>query len=1031
MTAKPGVYEALITEVLAREIETAARAGHAVERVAQPLDRLDEALAHHVHVELLRALRDLGPDKRERRFELVASALAAIGVDAGRLDPSGVTGDETLTWIGPRPGGVAVPSPPARPQHGLVHPSLILPGPHEVSLLHEIARELETAEQVDAVVAFLKFSGLRLLRPALTRFFDRGGRFRLVVSTYTGATELRAVVELARLGATVRVADEDETTRLHAKAWHFRRPTGLSTAYIGSSNLSRSALTDGVEWNVRMTEARTPDLLERFATAFAQLWAKCAPDFDAAADTERLGRVLERARGPAGPDRVPFLWIEAEPKPHQARILDALRAERARGHTRNLVVAATGTGKTWVAAFDYAEQARDGHRPRLLFVAHRKEILAQSLAVYRAVLRDPGFGELLVDGARPTVGAHVFASIQSLSARALATLDPDAYEIVVVDEFHHAEAPTYTALLRHLTPRLLLGLTATPERADGKSVLRWFDDRIAFELRLWDALQQDLLAPFHYFGVDDPTSAERAWRRGRLDAGVLDGLYTGDDLRARRILDAVARYVGDPRRMRALGFCVGVGHTQVMARAFEAAGLPAVAVTGEAPSSEREAALRRLKDGELCAVFTVDLFNEGVDVPDVDTVLFLRPTESATIFLQQLGRGLRKAPDKGALTVLDLIGHVHADFRYEARFQAMLGMSRRGVERSLEADFPLLPAGTAIQLEPMAKERVLGSIQRAIRGGWTNLVAALRGLGPSATLAAFLHETGVDLTDVYRPNAGGWTALRRAAGFERRPPTEDEPTRARALGRMLHLDDPLRLDTWRRWLAHAAPPRVDDLDDAGRALARMLLVLVGDRRAKLDNLEAELRTFWRDHAPLRDELAQLLDVLDDRVRHTTRPIAGPAPLRAHATYTRDEIIAAWGLTSNGRLREVREGVAFDEALGVELLFVTLDKSDDAFKPAIRYADYPISPTRFHWETQNRTSASSPSGRRYVDHAAQGVAMHLFVRARRKDERGQTLPYAFLGPVRYVSHESERPMRIVWELEVPMPGWVLEEGAVAV
>jgi len=741
--------------------------------------------------------------------------------------------------------------------------------------------------------------------------------------------------------------------------------------------------------------------------------------------------VTALASGQTGGDPNSFLRIDTAPKPHQEQVLDALVAEREHGHAHNLVVAATGTGKTWIAAFDYRRQCEGGRRPTLLFVAHRKEILAQSLVVYRTVLQDPHFGELLVDGAKPRRGAHVFASIQSLRAGVIADLDPEAYRIVVVDEFHHAAAPSYDALLGRLKPKILLGLTATPERADGQSVLPWFDGRIAAEMRLWDALEQDLLAPFHYFGVEDATSAETAWRRGRLDAGALDNLYSADDVRARRILQAVHRYVGDPQTMRALGFCVGVGHAQIMARAFTEAGLPSMAVHAGTPNADRADTQCQLLAGDLCALFTVDLFNEGVDLPDVDTVLFLRPTESATVFLQQLGRGLRKAPGKAVLTVLDFVGHVHEDFRYELRFQAMLGQGRRGVERSVVEGFPRLPPGTAIQLEPGVQNRVLASLKRSIGAGWPRMVRALRGLGPTATLRDFLSDTGIELGDLYKDKGNtGWTALRRAAGFETRPAGDGEARRARALARTLHIDDPLRLDTWTRWLQREEPPSIPALDETRRALARMLMVLIGDRRAPLSTMQDELRTFWTAHAPLREELAELLAVLDDRLRHTSRPTGSPVPLRVHATYTRDEIIAAWGLTSKGRLREVREGVAFDAARQVELLFVTLDKSDDAFRPAIRYADYPISATRFHWESQNRTTPTSPTGQRYIDHRAMGVQIQLFVRARRKDERSQTMPYAFLGPVRYVRHQGEKPMQIVWELGSPMPAWVQVEGAAA-
>lgn len=1030
MELQPGVYEALVSELMEAELRRLRGLGHPIVGESQPLDRLEEALARHLYEVARRALRDLPKGDRRGRLALIERALSVLDDEAPRLGAIPGGEDETLTWIGPPPGSaVSSPEPPGRPHHGLVHPSLIFNGRQDLSLVSELKRELESADSVDAVVAFLKFSGLRLIRPSLRRFFDRGGHLRLVASTYTGVTDARAVHELAELGAQVRIAREDNGTRLHAKAWMFRRTGGLSTAYIGSSNLSAPALTDGAEWNVRVTQARTPDLIDRFATAFSQLWERCAPDFEAEVHGEELVRALQGSRSGVVSDL--FVPIDAAPKPHQEEVLDALDAERERGHSHNLVVAATGTGKTWIAAFDYRRQCAAGRRPTLLFVAHRKEILRQSLTVYRMVLSDPDFGELLVDGARPRRGSHVFASIQSLREQAIEVLDPDAYEVVVVDEFHHAAARSYDALLSRLKPAILLGLTATPERADGQSILPWFDGRIAAELRLWDALEQDLLAPFHYFGVEDPTSAERAWRRGRLDVGELDNLYSADDLRARRILEAVHRYVSDPRRMRALGFCVGVGHAMIMARAFNEAGLKAVAVHGGTPAGERQEAQRRLLSGDLCALFTVDLFNEGVDLPGVDTVLFLRPTESATVFLQQLGRGLRKCAGKSVLTALDFVGHVHEDFRYEVRFQAMLGKGRRAVERSVIEGFPRLPAGSAIQLEPGVQERVLASLKRSIGAGWRRMVRALRSLGPTVTLRDFLDDTGVELADVYRTSGNtGWTALRRAAGFEARPAGEGEAARARALARTLHIDDPQRLTIWRAWLRSPSPPDIDGLDPTEVALARMLMVLIADRRAPLDRLNDELRAFWIDHAPLREELVALLDLLDDRLRHTSRPTGDPIPLRVHATYTRDEIIAAWGLTSEGRLREVREGVAFDAERAVELLFVTLDKSDDAFRPAIRYADYPLSPTRFHWESQNRTTTTSPTGQRYVGHRAQGVQIQLFVRARRKDDRGRTLPYAFLGPVHYVRHQGEKPMQIVWELETPMPAWVQVEGAAA-
>jgi superfamily II DNA or RNA helicase/HKD family nuclease len=1019
----PGLHESLITEATATALAELEASGRAVERTTQQLDWVDDALARHVASQVRGALAGLGGDV-DARAALVERVL-------GALDPGLLPGAaphptrQALTWVGPVQPGLTTPKPPERPEHGLVHPSLLFNGAQDVSLVHELQRELASADSVDAIVSFLRWSGLRLLRPQLQDFIERGGEFRLVTSTYVGATEARAVHALTQMGARVRVAYEEQGTRLHAKAWLFRRESGLSTAYIGSSNLSHSALTDGAEWNVRVTERVTPAVLERFSQAFVQLWTATAPDFtESDADRGRLQGSLRRARREDPDASTPLLLVDVAPRAHQERVLDALAAERAHGHVRNLVVSATGTGKTWVAAFDYARLRREGGVKTLLFVAHRKEILQQTRLVFRTVLRDPNFGELLVDGHVPERGHHVFASVQSLRGARLSALAPERYDMVVVDEFHHAAAPTYTALLERVEPKVLLGLTATPERADGRSILGWFDQRVASEIRLWDALDEGLLVPFHYFGVFDPGSAERAWKRGRLDLGVLDGLYGADDIRARKVVDAVARYIGDPQRMRALGFCVGVGHAMRMARAFNEAGLPSLAVHGGTPRAERSAALRALRDGSVRVLFTVDLFNEGVDIPEADTVLMLRPTQSATIFLQQLGRGLRRHVDKPQLTVLDFVGHVHADFRFDVRYQALLGGARRQVFEAIGRGFPRLPPGCAIQLEEQARELVLASLKRQLRsGGWRRLTEDLARLGAETTLADFLMHSGAELEDIFVPaSARSWSALRRAAGFERRAELTGEAKLRKSVARMLHVDDDERVDTWVRWLCASVAPRLSSLSPRGRSLATMLVAALGDGRRLVTEHQDELDRLWCFDV-IREEMVALLRLLQDRVRHVTTALAD-APIAVHGTYTRAELVAAWGAVAKGRLRASREGVLYVEGRETDLLFINLDKSDDTFTPSIRYADYPLGPRRFHWESQNHTHADTPVGRRYVRGESRVI---LFVRERPKNARGQSNPLTCLGPARCVKHGGGRPMQIVWELDHAMPAWVLQQG----
>ncbi len=469
---------------------------------------------------------------------------------------------------------------------------------------------------------------------------------------------------------------DTSTTRLHAKAWLFHRHSGFSTAYIGSSNLTYSAQVSGLEWNVRVSGARNPDVIDKVAAVFESYWN--SGDFVPYDAETFAAQVSSVTPGPS----IIISPIEVRPEPFQERLLEQIALARERGHHRNLLVSATGTGKTVMAAIDYARLRERLPRSRLLFVAHREEILGQSLATFRHCLRDHSFGELWVGGQRPQRFEHVFASIQSLNAAGLGSLAPSHFDVVIVDEFHHAAAPSYRALLEHVLPAELLGLTATPERSDGLPILEWFDHRIAAELRLWDAIDQQRLAPFAYFGVHDGLDLRQVpWRRGRgYDVEGLSNLFTANDAWARQVLTQLVSHVDDPLQMRALGFCVSVDHARFMARVFREAGVPAVAVWADGTEADRANALADLAARRVNALFSVDLFNEGIDIPAVDTLLLLRPTDSPTLFLQQLGRGLRRMTGKAFCTVLDFVGRHRQEFRFDRRFRALLGGSRGDLE---------------------------------------------------------------------------------------------------------------------------------------------------------------------------------------------------------------------------------------------------------------------------------------------------------------------------------------------------------------
>jgi superfamily II DNA or RNA helicase len=967
----------------------AARTGDAADDVARQVDLANQ---------LIRSLRSLAPDAFDgdeevgRRHDMLFALLAPSSTP----DP---------------------PRPPDRPATPLSSSALLVNGRDQPNIGAEVIRELASAESVDLLSAFIKWHGMRLVEGPLRTLRDRGGRIRVITTTYMGATDRRALDALRDLGADIKVSYDLRTTRLHAKAWLFHRGH-LTTAYVGSSNLSRTALTDGLEWNVRLSAIEQPHLIDTIDATFDDYWNDPAFETYDASSGARFDAEIAAARGPKTRD-AGISPLVVRPYPYQTEVLERLEAERTiHARWRNLVVMATGTGKTVVSALDYRRLRDVGRVDSLLFVAHRKEILEQSLRTFREVMRDGAFGELYVDGRRPDEWRHVFASIQSLTALDLTRLDPRRFSMVVVDEFHHAEAATYERLLSHLEPEVLLGLTATPERTDEKDVTRWFGGRIAVELRLWEALERNLLSPFQYFGVaDDVDVSGVTWRRGRYDLSELSGLYSGNEARAAKVVEAVGRTVGDVGSMRALGFCVSVDHARFMAERFKAAGIPATAVSAGTSTDEREAALRDLGDRRINVVFAVDLFNEGVDVPEVDTVLFLRPTESATLFLQQLGRGLRLADGKACLTVLDFIGNQRAEFRFDRRFRALTGTTRANVQRQIENGFTYLPPGCAIRLDRVARQIVLDNVRRSLRLPWRELARDLRSMGASTDLRKFLEETGLDLEDIYRKGRSpGWQGLLREAGLAAGSRDETDTLFVQGIRRLLHVDDAERLALMRTVSAGPSASFERENERARRLRAMLHFSLWGANTPieEADERLARLATPGR-----MDELGQVTTVLDDRRPRVTYPLTDHAdvPLEVHARYTRDEIAAAFGVMNPASFRE---GVRHVPAEHADLLLVTLNKTEEHFSPTTMYRDRAITPSLFQWESQSTTSLESPTGQRYLHHDREGTSVHLFIRESKDSLLGIAAPYLYAGPAHYRSHHNERPIEIHWELERDLP-----------
>jgi superfamily II DNA or RNA helicase len=1022
-----GLYESLITT-------NSSRALSLITGLVADVGGVNEAeqpavLARHVRDAVVRRLSSTSNE--QVRIDLVNQLLTVLQLPDDAVD--GNVRQLLSLSRPPAPGVVAMST--VRPSTPLSDAALLTNAHGEPSFGSELRSELDTADGVDLLCAFLKWQGIRVISAELERLRERGVPLRVITTTYIGATERLAIERLIDFGATVKINYDTLGTRLHAKAWLFKRRTDFDTAYVGSSNLSKQALLEGLEWNVRLSKVATPSLMEKFQATFETYWHNDSFEiYDPERDRDRLDDALTEASG-RSPSKITVLLsgLEVRPYPYQVEMLEALEVEReVHGRHRNLIVAATGTGKTVVAALDYKalSEATTTTRPSLLFVAHRQEILRQAMQMYREVLGEGNFGELYVDGHRPERWRHVFASVQSLHSYGVQQIPADAFDIVVIDEFHHAEAKTYRDLLDHLAPHELLGMTATPERTDGSDVRAFFDGRTAYELRLWDALDQGLLCPFHYFGVADGTDLSRIqWTRGKYDTTALTGLYTGNDARARIVLKQVREKVGDVTGMRGLGFCVSVAHAFYMARVFNDSGIPALALSGETSTTERLQALADLREGRLKVLFTADLFNEGIDLPQVNTVLFLRPTESPTIFLQQLGRGLRRAANKAVLTVLDFVGLQNEKFRFDLRYRALTGSTRKGLERDINQGFPFLPSGSQIILDRVVQDAVLANLKGQVGGRWNSIVRELREQG-DCTLGAFLAESGLEVADVAR-SGRSWTRLRREAGLPTRSGGDLEDALLKRVRAFAHVDDPDRAQAYLTLLSDR-PRHYDNLDDEGQTFARMLFFLLYPGGGGFSDYAAGLSALHREPA-VRDEMAALIELGVDRTRHLPSRLAGRLgglPLRVHARYQREEILAALGHATPQRLPSYfREGVMRSDPMNLDAFFVTLRKAETDFSPTTMYQDYAISPTLFHWESQSTTASASPTGQRYIHQRANGSEVLIFSRESKLDALG-TRAYTFLGTADYASHTGDRPMAVTWQLDRPMRADLFNQAKVA-
>jgi len=911
-----------------------------------------------------------------------------------------------------------------RPLTGYRASNLFTGGQSKVPLNAEIERDIDSADSISLIVSFLKLSGINLIYDHLKRFCENPDhKLRIITTTYCGVTEAKAVERLAALPNTeIRISYNTSIERLHAKSYIFERNSGYSTAYIGSSNLSKSAQTDGLEWNIRVTNVENPHIIKTALATFNLYWNSHNFEDFSEGGVEKLYEELEKQKRPNELNASSL--VKYSILPHQKQILDRLIAVREGGIKRNLVVAATGTGKTVVSGFDYKlfSEANPQHN-RLLFVAHRQEILLQSRNTYRSVLSDANFGEVWVGQYKPTHGIdHLFVSVLTFNSKfdeIFGMLPTDYYDYIVIDEAHHLVADSYRKILEHFKPKLLVGLTATPERMDGVSLLPDFDNQISAEIRLPLALDEGLLTPFQYLCISDNTdlSDDDLMQGSKYVATKLTEKLCNKE-RVGLIVNRLGYYLPDETKCKALGFCATKEHARFMSECFNDYGLKADYLTSD-KNEERDVLNRKLVKGEINYLFVVDIFNEGVDIPEVDTVLFLRPTESLTIFLQQLGRGLRLAPGKQLLTVFDFVAQLNKKYDFTSRFRSLMLRKDRSVVDQVKNGFTLLPHGCTIHMEEKAQQYVLENIKAAIYNK-KRLIQELRTYDHVPTLTEFVENNGQDVRVIYK---GGncWSSLKREAGLCNYQSDDTTKRFEKGISNLVHANSVAYLHFVRKVIANLRSVSfADDREKAFGVILYYTLYLDKISRVGFNKIEEAFMNFSK-YTAFVSEIQELTDYLLANIETKTFSVGEnlPMALEQYGCYTREEVFAIFGRqTADRKMQGSVAGVFNLEELNTELFFVTLNKSDKDFSASTMYDDYVVSETQFHWKSQN-TDTHEGKGKRFVEQAKNKKKFLLFVREDKHDGFGNTCPFYCFGLVDYISSKDDKPMSIDWRMHQPI------------
>jgi superfamily II DNA or RNA helicase len=917
------------------------------------------------------------------------------------------------------------------------------------NLLRELIKSMSECDRFYFSVAFINFSGLQLLLDPLKEAEKKGIKGRIITSTYLNFTDAKALEKIREFNnVDLKVFVTDKEIGFHTKAYIFEYKDSYKVI-IGSSNITQSALKSNIEWNVEIITKENGRFIQDVLQEYDYLW-----NMSEDADPDFISRYEEFLKSFKSTQMTHQMIYENKqyivPNRMQKRATENLDRLRSFGEKKALVIAATGTGKTYMSAFD----VKNVKPKKLLFIVHREEILKKAKDTFEMLLPNDGlsFG-LLTGNHKQKHVDYVFATIQTIS-KCFHEFEKDEFEYLIIDEAHHATSPTYQTVLNYFEPKFTLGMTATPERTDGYNVFDLFDNNVALEVRLHEALEDELVIPFHYFGITDIEGIDLS------DVDIDDIGEITKRLKVNKRVDFIIEkmdfYGHDGEKRKGLGFCVSIEHAQYMASEFNKRGYKSVCLYGADSPETRERYIHRLESDhdELEFIFTVDIFNEGVDIPSINTVLMLRPTNSPIVFIQQLGRGLRKHANKSFLTVLDFIGNHNKTFLIALALNGSRYYDKESLKVAIATGFANIPGCTHIQMDKISQERILAQIDnenfnsmKYLKEEYFEFKKLNQGRIPYLLLDYLKYDGAPDpvkFIDREKTYLSFVAKVEKDDYLKGLIQNEQFEATLKELSSKLPLKRIYEFVIIRYLLDHEEM----NLEIAKRQILKMVTQVDDD--SVLHAFECLNQNYY-DSGQLKNKpklvqysggklvktslFNELLNNQDYRkfiediitygiFRYEKEFKSEYYGVPHFKLYEQYPMIDAALLSNYRKIHSSFRGSGL-LANGKEyFLFIDLHKEEDV-KESINYKDKFINERYFQWQSQNSTTQQSERGQNIIHNKARGVNLHLFVRKYRKID-GKNEPFIYIGKGDTVQYEGEKPITIKIKLEHEIPATLYTE-----